>query len=165
MRAGIGFDVHPWKEGRKLVLGGVEIPYERGLYGHSDADVLIHAIIDAILGAFGMEDIGTLFPETDEYKGISSMELLKRVRERIPGRVVNVDAVLVLEEPVIRPYKERMRENIARVLGMDKERISIRGRGVRDLGLWEERKVLLQWQLSSWRRYDTFTLSFTPGEV
>ncbi len=134
MRAGIGFDVHPWKEGRKLVLGGVEIPYERGLYGHSDADVLIHAIIDAILGAFGMEDIGTLFPETDEYKGISSMELLKRVRERIPGRVVNVDAVLVLEEPVIRPYKERMRENIARVLGMDKERISIKGKRCEGLG-------------------------------
>ena len=134
MRAGIGFDVHPWKEGRKLVLGGVEIPYERGLYGHSDADVLIHAIIDAILGAFGMEDIGSLFPETDEYKGISSMELLKRVRERIPGRVVNVDAVLVLEEPVIRPYKERMRENIARVLGMDKERISIKGKRCEGLG-------------------------------
>ncbi len=134
MRAGIGFDVHPFKEGRKLVLGGVEIPYERGLYGHSDADVLIHAIIDAILGAFGMEDIGTLFPETDEYKGISSMELLKRVRERIPGRVVNVDAVLVLEEPVIRPYKERMRENIARVLGMDKERISIKGKRCEGLG-------------------------------
>ncbi|RKZ20751.1 2-C-methyl-D-erythritol 2,4-cyclodiphosphate synthase, partial [bacterium] len=102
--------------------------------GHSDADVLIHAIIDAILGAFGMEDIGTLFPETDEYKGISSMELLKRVRERIPGRVVNVDAVLVLEEPVIRPYKERMRENIARVLGMDKERISIKGKRCEGLG-------------------------------
>ena len=135
---GIGYDVHRLVEGRKLVLGGVNIPYEKGLYGHSDADVLLHAIADALLGAAGKGDIGELFPDTEKkYKGISSLILLKHVSELLVQsrfEVVNVDCVLLAEEPKITPYKPQMKENIAQALGLDFCRVSVKATTNEGLG-------------------------------
>lgn len=129
-RIGFGFDVHPLKEGRKLILGGVEIPYEKGCDGHSDADVLLHALCDALLGAAGLRDIGYYFPNSDErYKNINSMLLLKEVYEKIHGAgyyVGNADITLVLEAPKLKNHIEQMKENIASVLHIRKEDISIK---------------------------------------
>jgi 2-C-methyl-D-erythritol 2,4-cyclodiphosphate synthase len=129
-RLGFGFDVHPLKEGRKLILGGVEIPYEKGCEGHSDADVLLHALCDALLGAAGLRDIGYYFPNSDErFKNINSMILLKEVHEKINGagyKVGNVDITLVLESPKLKHHIEQMKENIASVLNICKEVISIK---------------------------------------
>jgi 2-C-methyl-D-erythritol 2,4-cyclodiphosphate synthase len=129
-RVGFGFDVHPLKEGRKLILGGVEIPYEKGCDGHSDADVLLHALCDALLGAAGMRDIGYYFPNSDErYKNINSMLLLKEVYEKISGagyKVGNADITLVLEAPKLKNHIEKMKENISSVLHVRKEDISIK---------------------------------------
>lgn len=129
-RVGFGFDVHPLKEGRKLILGGVEIPYEKGCDGHSDADVLLHALCDALLGAAGMRDIGYYFPNSDErYKNINSMLLLKEVYEKISGagyKVGNADITLVLEAPKLKNHIEQMKENISSVLHVRKEDISIK---------------------------------------
>ena len=117
LRIGHGYDVHRLCEGRALILGGVNIPYERGLLGHSDADVLTHAVIDALLGAAGLGDIGALFPDTDDaYKGADSLVLLRRAVDALEKAgfiVVNVDATLVAQAPKIAPYKEQMRQNIA----------------------------------------------------
>ena len=122
MRVGIGFDAHPFENGRKLILGGVHIPHEKGLYGHSDADVLVHAVIDAILGAAGMGDIGLMFPDSDEqYKGISSLALLDRAHNYVlqnGWRVSNIDTVIVADAPRMSPYYETMRANIAAILGI-----------------------------------------------
>lgn len=129
-RIGFGFDVHPLKEGRKLILGGVEIPYEKGCDGHSDADVLLHALCDALLGAAGLRDIGYYFPNSDErYKNINSMLLLKEVYEKIHGAgyyVGNADITLVLEAPKLKNHIEQMKENIASVLHIRKEDVSIK---------------------------------------
>jgi 2-C-methyl-D-erythritol 2,4-cyclodiphosphate synthase len=129
-RVGFGFDVHPLIEGRKLVLGGVEIPNEKGCEGHSDADVLLHALCDALLGAAGLRDIGYYFPNSDEqYKNINSMLLLKEVFEKINGagyKVGNADITLVLEAPKLKNYIEQMKENIASVLNIRKQDISIK---------------------------------------
>ncbi|HEV8422277.1 MAG TPA: 2-C-methyl-D-erythritol 2,4-cyclodiphosphate synthase [Chthoniobacterales bacterium] len=122
-RSGIGYDAHRFGEGRKLILGGVEIPHARGLEGHSDADVLSHAIADALLGAIGERDIGHHFPNTDEsIRGISSLEILSRVGEIVAqknSRIVNVDATLIAEAPRIAPHLEAMRERISAALGID----------------------------------------------
>jgi 2-C-methyl-D-erythritol 2,4-cyclodiphosphate synthase len=122
-RSGIGYDAHRFDEGRKLILGGVEIPHSRGLEGHSDADVLSHAIADALLGAIGERDIGHHFPNTDEsIRGISSLEILSRVGEIVAqknSRIVNVDATLIAEAPRIAPHLEAMRERISAALGID----------------------------------------------
>lgn len=122
-RVGIGYDAHRFKEGRKLVLGGVEIPHGRGLDGHSDADVLSHAIADALLGAIGERDIGHHFPNTDEsIRGISSLEILRRVGEILAAqnyRVENLDATLIAEAPMIGPHLEAMRGQIAATLGIE----------------------------------------------
>jgi 2-C-methyl-D-erythritol 2,4-cyclodiphosphate synthase len=122
-RSGIGYDAHRLGEGRKLILGGVEIPHSRGLEGHSDADVLSHAIADALLGAIGERDIGHHFPNTDEsIRGISSLEILSRVGEIVAqknSRIVNVDATLIAEAPRIAPHLEAMRERISAALGID----------------------------------------------
>ena len=130
VRVGIGYDVHRFAPGRTLVLGGVEIPYEMGLDGHSDADVLLHAIMDALLGAAGLGDIGRHFPDTDPaYKGASSLELLRRVVQRLREagwRVGNVDATVVLERPRLGPYVPAMRERIAAVLEVSPERVNIK---------------------------------------
>ncbi len=129
-RAGIGYDTHRFKTGRKLVLGGVEIPHERGLEGHSDADVLSHAIADALLGAIGERDIGHHFPNSDEsIRGISSLEILRRVGEILRAknyRVENLDATLIAEAPKIGPHLEAMREKIADALGIEVTRIGIK---------------------------------------
>lgn len=129
-RSGIGYDAHRFGEGRKLVLGGVEIPHPRGLEGHSDADVLTHAIADALLGAVGEHDIGHHFPNTDEsLRGISSLEILRRVGEILRAanyRVVNVDATLIAEAPKIGPHLAAMRSKLAAALEIDPGRVGIK---------------------------------------
>ncbi len=129
-RSGIGYDAHRFEEGRKLVLGGVEIPHALGLEGHSDADVLTHAIADALLGAIGERDIGHHFPNTDEtIRGISSLDILRRVGEILTGkncRVANVDATLIAEAPKIGPHLEAMRAKLAAALGIDATRVGIK---------------------------------------
>lgn len=121
MRVGMGYDVHRLVEGRKLILGGVEIPYEKGLLGHSDADVLIHAIMDALLGAAALGDIGKHFPDTDpQYKGISSVELLKHVAKLLDENnyvIENIDATVIAQRPKLRPYMEEMTEKCCRGSG------------------------------------------------
>lgn len=137
-RFGIGYDVHAFAEGRPLVLGGVEIPHSRGLEGHSDADVLCHAIADALLGAAGERDIGHHFPNTDaSLRGISSLEILRRVREILSARwanIGNVDATLIAQEPKIGPYVEAMRLQIAEALRLDPDRIAIKATTNEGLG-------------------------------
>jgi len=140
MRVGIGVDVHAFAthgEDRRLVLGGVEIPSERGLLGHSDADVLSHAVTDALLGAAGLEDIGHYFPDTDErYRDADSIELLREVRGLVGGswEVSNVDAVVICEWPKIRDHRTAMRENLAAALEVDEARVSVRGTTTERLG-------------------------------
>jgi 2-C-methyl-D-erythritol 2,4-cyclodiphosphate synthase len=132
MKVGIGFDVHPLKEGRRLILGGCEIPHPKGLLGHSDGDCLIHALVDAILGALGKGDIGSFFPDTDpQYKDISSLYFLretKRILAEEGFRIVNIDTVVVSEEVMIEPYREAMRRKIAEVLACAPEMVSIKGK-------------------------------------
>ncbi len=138
MRIGIGYDVHRLAEERKLILGGVEIPYERGLLGHSDADVLLHAIMDALLGAAALGDIGKYFPDTDgRYKGISSVELLKKVGELLEERcflIENIDATIIAQEPKMRPYIGVMRENIAKALGIEVSQVNVKATTEEGLG-------------------------------
>lgn len=138
LRIGQGYDVHRITEGRKLILGGVEIPWERGLLGHSDADVLLHAIMDALLGAAGLGDIGRLFPDSDPaYAGISSLALLRRVADELRERdfsVVNLDATLVAQAPKIGPYRRQMEENIAAGLDIPVERVNVKATTEEGLG-------------------------------
>lgn len=138
MRFGIGYDVHRLTEGRKLIIGGVEIRYEKGLLGHSDADVLIHAVIDAVLGAAAMGDIGRHFPDSDEkYKGICSMELLKLTKQLLydNGYIVNnIDATIIAEKPKISPYIENMRKNISDALCIDMDTVSVKATTEEGLG-------------------------------
>ena len=137
-RVGTGFDVHRFAEGRKLILGGVEIPWDRGLDGHSDADVVIHAVMDALLGAAAMGDIGRIFPDSDpEYEGISSMLLLREVKKRLDGdscRVGNVDVTIIAQRPKLQSYMDKMRENIAECLGIDRGRINVKATTTEGLG-------------------------------
>jgi 2-C-methyl-D-erythritol 2,4-cyclodiphosphate synthase len=130
LRIGFGFDVHRLAENRKLILGGVEIPSAKGLDGHSDADVLLHAIADALLGAAALGDIGKHFPDTDQrYKGISSLLLLRHVADLLVRHryaIVNIDATVVLEQPKIAPHIDAMRQNIADVLALPIQRISVK---------------------------------------
>ena len=130
MRVGIGVDAHAFAEGRRLVLGGVEIEHDRGLVGHSDADVVCHAACDAILGAAGMEDIGHLFPPGDPaYEGASSLALLGTAWERVRAAgwdLVNLDAVVILEQPRLAPHRAEMRAAVAGALGVDAERVTVR---------------------------------------
>ena len=138
MRVGHGYDVHRLIEGRKLIIGGVDIPHDKGLLGHSDADVLLHAIMDALLGAMSLGDIGRHFPDCDEaYRGASSMNLLinvKKLLDECGASVVNVDATLVLQKPKVMPYIEKMRENIAFCLRVDKDRINVKATTEEHLG-------------------------------
>lgn len=138
MRVGMGYDVHRLVEGRDLILGGVKIEHSLGLLGHSDADVLIHAIMDALLGAAALGDIGKHFPDTDEkYKGISSMKLLEHVKELIEeeGYVIeNIDATIIAQKPKLRPYMEEMEENIAKVLKIEKNQINLKATTEEKLG-------------------------------
>ena len=138
LRIGHGYDVHRLTESRKLVIGGVEIPYEKGLLGHSDADVLIHAVMDAIIGALALGDIGKHFPDSDErYKGISSMHLLSLVHEimiKEGAELVNLDATVVIEKPKLAPYIADMRRNIAFAIGADVSRVNIKATTEEHLG-------------------------------
>jgi len=138
MRIGLGYDVHRLVKDRPLILGGVKIPFDRGLLGHSDADVLIHAIMDALLGAAGIGDIGQHFPDTDEkYRGISSMKLLKRVGDKLKEGgfyIGNIDSIIIAEQPKMAPYLEDMRKNISNVLGMDSSNINIKATTTEGLG-------------------------------
>lgn len=142
LRIGNGYDVHRFKEGRKLILGGLEIPHEKGLDGHSDADVLIHAIMDAMLGALALGDIGQHFPDSDErYRGISSMLLLKHVNELIKEKgyyIINLDSIIVAQRPKLKPYIEQMRVNIAKELSVDKDCISVKATTEEKLGFTGE---------------------------
>jgi len=130
MRIGIGYDVHRLVEDRKLILGGVEIPYEKGLLGHSDADVLVHAVMDALLGAAALGDIGQHFPDTDpEYKGISSIRLLEKVGELLKEKgysVGNIDSIIVAQRPKLLPYRPQMAENMAKALGISVDQVSVK---------------------------------------
>lgn len=141
MRVGLGFDSHRLVEGRRLVIGGVQIPFERGLTGHSDADVLLHAIADALIGAAGLSSIGELFPDTDpRYKDADSAELLRQVVLLIRERgysIINVDSTVLAEEPVLVPYRDKMRQRIAEILELDVSDIAIkpkRGEGMGFVG-------------------------------
>ena len=137
-RFGMGYDVHQLVEGRKLIIGGVEIPFEKGLLGHSDADVLLHAISDALLGAAALGDIGKHFPDTDErYKGADSLKLLEDVGRLLAEKgytVGNVDATIVAQRPKMAPHIPVMRENIARVLHVDVDRINVKATTEEHLG-------------------------------
>ena len=141
-RVGHGYDVHRLVEGRKLILGGVELPYERGLLGHSDADVLVHAIMDALLGAAALGDIGKLFPDTDErYSGADSLSLLAEVMRalRAAGREVsNIDATVIAQRPKLAPHIEAMRANIARAAGLDVSQVSVKATTEEKLGFTGE---------------------------
>ena len=138
MRIGIGYDVHEFSEECVLVLGGVTIPYERGLEGYSDADVLTHAVMDALIGACGQGDIGKLFPDTDpEYKGISSLKLLEQVTIMLKTQhyeVENIDAVVIAQEPKLAPYTQMMQENLAAALGIGEDRINVKATTTEHLG-------------------------------
>jgi len=138
MRIGIGIDVHPFLEGRKLIIGGVDIPSSKGLDGHSDADVLLHAVSDALLGAAALGDIGLHFPNTSpEYKDIDSMILLKHVGKLLQKEgyeAINIDAMLLLEAPKIAPYIDDMRRNIARCLGLELGAVSVKATTNEKLG-------------------------------
>lgn len=138
MRIGHGYDVHRLAAGRKLILGGVEIPWERGLDGHSDADVLTHAVMDALLGAATMGDIGKLFPDTDDrYLGACSLELLAQVGARLAQagyRIGNIDATILAQKPKLAPHIGRMRENLAARLNIDVSRVSVKATTEEHLG-------------------------------
>ena len=138
MRFGIGYDIHRMVVNRKLILGGVEIPYIKGLLGHSDADVLCHALADALLGAAALGDIGKHFPDTDpRYKDISSLVLLKHVHDILQSNnyeIVNVDSTIILQQPKIAPYIKRMRENIAQSLTLALDQVSVKATTSEELG-------------------------------
>ena len=138
MRVGMGYDVHKLAENRKLIIGGVEIPHEKGLLGHSDADVLLHAIMDALLGAAALGDIGTHFPDTEErYKGISSISLLRHVGELLEEHLYvigNIDATIIAQAPKMFPHIPKMRKNIANTLEIDEEQVNIKATTEEGLG-------------------------------
>jgi 2-C-methyl-D-erythritol 2,4-cyclodiphosphate synthase len=137
-RCGIGYDLHRLEAGRKLILGGVEIPFERGLAGHSDADIVMHALTDALLGAAGLGDIGELFPPSDpQWKDAASEVFLRHAAELVAGygyRVANVDTVVVLERPKLLPYRNEIRENLARILGVPADRVGVKAKTSETVG-------------------------------
>ena len=138
MRIGHGYDVHRLTEGRRLILGGVELPFEKGLDGHSDADVLTHAVMDALLGAAALGDIGKLFPDTDDaFLGANSLDLLRIVGLRIEDagyRVSNIDATVIAQRPKLAPFIDRMRDNLAEALGIDPSQVSVKATTEEHLG-------------------------------
>lgn len=164
MRVGMGYDVHKLVENRKLILGGVEIPYEKGLLGHSDADVLLHAIMDALLGAAALGDIGKHFPDTDErYKGISSVCLLEHVAELLEKEgflVENIDATIIAQQPKMRPYIDQMRANIADALHIEQNQVNVKATTEEGLGFTgngdgiSSQAVCLLEKMTNYRSYD-----------
>ncbi len=144
MRIGYGYDVHRLVEGRKLIIGGVDIPYEKGLLGHSDADVLLHAVMDSLLGAAALGDIGKHFPDSDDkYKGISSIKLLKEVLALINNNnycIINLDATIIAQKPKMRPYIDQMRCNIAEALEIDINTVNVKATTEEGLGFTGRRR-------------------------
>jgi 2-C-methyl-D-erythritol 2,4-cyclodiphosphate synthase len=138
MKVGFGYDVHKLVKGRKLILGGVEIKFSKGLKGYSDADVLVHAVIDALIGAMGEHDIGHHFPTNDlKYKGISSLVMLKKISDLLGAqgyKVVNIDSTVVAEKPKLSPYTKEMKANISSVLGISESNVNIKGKTEEGLG-------------------------------
>ncbi|SHK25401.1 2-C-methyl-D-erythritol 2,4-cyclodiphosphate synthase [Anaerobranca californiensis DSM 14826] len=138
MKVGLGFDVHKLVDNRKLIIGGVEIPYDKGLEGHSDADVLVHAIMDSLLGPANLGDIGKIFPDTnEEFKGISSLILLEKVKSLLEERgysIINIDCVIMAEKPKMAPYIKKMQQKIASILKIDEEAITIKATTTEKLG-------------------------------
>ncbi|MCP2520382.1 2-C-methyl-D-erythritol 2,4-cyclodiphosphate synthase [Candidatus Aminicenantes bacterium AC-335-B20] len=152
MKIGIGYDIHRFEENRKLYLGGVEIPFYKGLIGHSDGDVLIHAIIDAILGALGEKDIGQLFPDTDpEYKGISSLKLLEKVIKIVKdkkAKILNIDSVIITEEPKLSPYINSMKRTLSHVLELEESSMGIKAKTNEGLGEIGEGKAIATYAIA-----------------
>ncbi len=152
MRVGIGYDVHPLTSGRRLVLGGVDIPFNKGLSGWSDADVLAHAIIDALLGAAALGDIGSHFPPGEpQYKDISSLTLLKRVGDKLAEnswQIVNVDATIVAEQPKLRDFIDRMREQLSQTLGITPSQVSVKASTSAQLGFVGRGEGIAAWAIA-----------------
>jgi 2-C-methyl-D-erythritol 2,4-cyclodiphosphate synthase len=138
LRVGIGFDAHAFADGRRLVLAGVEVPHARGLAGHSDADLIAHAVTDALLGAAGGEDIGSLFPSDDpKLEGASSLALLTEAWRALAGQgwsIVNVDAIVIMQQPQLSPYRDAMRDSLAEALAIDRSRVTVRASTTDQLG-------------------------------
>ena len=169
MRIGMGYDVHRLTPGRKLIMGGVEIPWEKGLLGHSDADVLIHAVMDALLGAAALGDIGQHFPDTDPaYKGISSIELLRKVGKLLEQKgyiIENIDATVIAQKPKLRPYIEHMEQNIANVLKLEKNQVNIKATTEEGLGFTgREEGIAAQSVCSLGRFYENSSLVSDSGK-
>ena len=146
-RIGQGFDIHKLVENRKLILGGVEIPYEKGLLGHSDADCLIHAIIDSIFGALALGDIGSHFPDTDnKYKDVDSSCLLQKTLEILKNnnyKIINIDTTIKAQAPKMRPYIDKIRENLANIINIPVENISIKAKTMEELGIVGEKQAII----------------------
>jgi len=153
IRIGHGFDTHRLTKGRRLVLGGVEIPFEKGLHGHSDADVAIHAVIDALLGAAAMGDIGGMFPDSDnKYKGISSIKLLEEVTATLGEegyKIGNIDVTIAAQAPRLSPYIERMRDAIAKAAGVDVKSVSVKATTTEKLGFTGRGEGIAAWAVTT----------------
>lgn len=153
MRVGMGYDVHKLVEGKELILGGVKLPFEKGLLGHSDADVLVHAIMDSLLGAAALGDIGRHFPDNDlKYKGISSLKLLKHVKILLESKnytINNIDATIVAQQPKMSPYIEKMRDNISSVLEIEINNINIKATTTEGLGFTGSGQGISAYSISS----------------
>lgn len=168
MRIGTGYDVHRLVEDRDLIIGGVTIPYEKGLMGHSDADVLVHAIMDALLGAAALGDIGRHFPDTDEkYKGASSIELLKRVKKLLEDKlyiIENIDATIIAQKPKLANYLPQMVKNIAETLNIDEDQINIKATTEEGLGFTGEGKGIAANAVCLLESMMNYQLDVTPRE-
>lgn len=168
MRIGMGYDVHKLVENRDLILGGVKIPYEKGLLGHSDADVLLHAIMDALLGAAALGDIGKHFPDTDPaYKGASSMELLKQVGALIEQKLYvigNIDATIIAQRPKMAPHIEKMRENVAEALGIEKDQINIKATTEEGLGFTGSGEGISSQAIAAFETIANYSYKVEPEE-
>ncbi|MDD2352031.1 MAG: 2-C-methyl-D-erythritol 2,4-cyclodiphosphate synthase [Atribacterota bacterium] len=158
MRVGFGYDIHRLKTGNKLILGGVEIEHIKGLEGHSDADVLIHSVADALLGAAGLEDIGVHFPDSDNsLKGISSLKILKKVQEMLDLKkyaIVNIDVAVVMEKPKLSPYYKRIKENISKVLRLPEDKINIKASTNEGLGFIGKEEGIAAFCVTSLKKKD-----------
>lgn len=170
MRAGMGYDVHRLTEGRKLILGGVEIPYVKGLLGHSDADVLTHAVMDALLGAAALGDIGKHFPDTDpEYKDVSSLLLLEHVGRLLDDKgyvIENIDATIVAQSPKMRPYIDQMRENIAGALKIETDQVNVKATTEEGLGFTGAGEGIASQAICSVENYMNYTsVDVTQGSL
>ncbi|MCF2682691.1 2-C-methyl-D-erythritol 2,4-cyclodiphosphate synthase [Faecalicatena contorta] len=169
MRVGMGYDVHRLVEDRNLILGGVIIPYEKGLLGHSDADVLLHAIMDALLGAAALGDIGKHFPDTDpQYKGISSIRLLEHVGQLIEDRMYvigNIDATIIAQRPKMAPYIEIMRQNVANALHIEVDQINIKATTEEGLGFTGSGEGISAQAIACLETIANYSYTVGPGEV